>query len=143
MEQPRPVLLRWFALGGLAGLVGLGIWLVATRPTAPRADRLAPPPRAREAVIAEVRNGTDRPGLARQVTRLLRDRGVDVVFFGSGPKTDSTRVLVRRGPVGRGHEVARLLGGGRVELAPDSLLRVDVTVLVGPDYRLPKGEPPL
>jgi hypothetical protein len=94
-------------------------------------------------VVVEVRNGTARVGLARQVTRLLRERGVDVIYFGSGPETDSTRILVRRGEVARGEDVARVLGTGSVRVVPDSLLRVDVTVLLGADYRLPRSSPPL
>jgi hypothetical protein len=31
--------------------------------------------------------------------------------------------------------VAEALGGGRVSLAPDTLRRVDVTVLLGQDWR--------
>ncbi len=91
-------------------------------------------------IVVEVRNGTSRAGLARQVARLLRERGVDVVSVGTSPaRPDSTTVLVRRGNLAAGHEVARLLGGARVRPAPDSLLRVDLTVLLGADYRLPRG----
>ena len=76
------------------------------------------------------------------MTRLLRERGVDVIYFGSAPATDSTRILVRRGEMGPAREVARLVGG-TVVWAPDSLLRVDLTVLLGADYRLPQGPAPL
>lgn len=90
--------------------------------------------------IVEVRNGTSRAGLARQVARLLREQGVDVVYVGtSAARPDSTTVLVRRGNLALGQEVARLLGGAKVRAAPDSLLRVDLTVLLGADYRFPKG----
>ena len=95
-------------------------------------------------VVAEVWNRSKRPGLARLVTGVLRERGVDVVFFGSGAEpVDSTTVLVRRGDVARGHDVARAIGQARVVVAIDTLLRVDVTVLIGRDYRLPKGRFPL
>jgi len=91
-------------------------------------------------VVVEVRNGTNRSGLARQVARLLREQGVDVVYVGtSSARPDSTTVLVRRGDLARGHAVARMLGGARVRPEPDSLVRVDLTVLLGADYRLPKG----
>jgi hypothetical protein len=93
--------------------------------------------------VAEVRNGTSRPGLARQVTKLLRQRGVDVIYFGTAPPADSTAILVRRGDPASGREVARLLGTGSVKVAPDTLLRVDLTVLLGADYRLPKDHEPL
>ena len=95
-------------------------------------------------LVVEVLNGTDRSGLARQVTHLLRDRGVDVIYFGTAdPKVDSTIVLVRRGDLSRGREVARLLGVDRVASRPDPKPRVDVTVIVGPDFRFPKGWLPL
>ncbi len=91
-------------------------------------------------IIVEVRNGTSRVGLARQVARLLREQGVDVVYVGtSSARPDSTTVLVRRGALARGNEIARLLGGAQVRAAPDSLLRVDLTILLGADYRFPKG----
>ena len=91
-------------------------------------------------IIVEVRNGTSRVGLARQVARLLREQGVDVVYVGTSPaRPDSTTVLVRRGALARGNEMARLLGGAQVRAAPDSLLRVDLTILLGADYRFPKG----
>lgn len=94
-------------------------------------------------VTAEVLNGSGRPGLARQVTRLLRQRDVDVIYFGTASaETDSTRILVRRGDLVRGHQAARALGQGLVSAAPDTLLRVDVTILLGRDYRPPAGAPP-
>lgn len=114
----------------------------------PRRDRGLPPSLALSTsgppVLAEVWNRSKRPGLARLVTGVLRERGVDVVFFGSTTESmDSTTVLVRRGEVARGHEVARLIGHARVIVAIDTLLRVDVTVLIGRDYQLPKGRFPL
>lgn len=91
-------------------------------------------------IVVEVRNGTPRAGLGRQVARLLRENGVDVVYVGtSSARPDSTTILVRRGDLTRGHEVARLLGGARVRSGPDSLLRVDLTIVLGADYWHPKG----
>ena len=66
---------------------------------------------------------------------MLRERGIDVVFFASGPAADSTRIFVRRGDPGQGRDVAEALGGGRVSVEPDTLRRVDVTVLLGKDWR--------
>jgi hypothetical protein len=86
-------------------------------------------------IRVEVLNGTARPGLARTATRLLREQGLDVVFFGSGPAADSTRIFVRRGDPGQGRDVAEALGAGRVAIQPDTLRRVDVTVLLGGDWR--------
>ena len=88
--------------------------------------------------MVEVLNTTSRSGLARAATRLLRRRGLDVVFFGNGDvpgKLDSTRVLARRGDRSAAERVARALGRGVVKVEPDTLRRVDVTVLLGEDYR--------
>ncbi len=86
-------------------------------------------------IRVEVLNGTRRPGLARTATRALREQGLDVVFFGDGPAADSTRIFVRRGEPGQGRDVAEALGAGRVSIKPDTLRRVDVTVLLGRDWR--------
>ncbi|HEX3273858.1 MAG TPA: LytR C-terminal domain-containing protein [Gemmatimonadales bacterium] len=94
-----------------------------------------PVPSPGQRIRVEVLNGTRRPGFARTATRALREQGLDVVFFGTGPASDSTRILVRRGNPGQGREVAEALGIGRVTVAPDSLRRVDVSVLLGADWR--------
>ena len=96
-------------------------------------------------IVVEVLNGTRRDGLARTATRLIRQQGLDVVFFGSADsasQTDSTRVLVRRGGRGNGEIVAKALGTGRVELVPDTLRRVDVSVILGADYQPDAGVHP-
>ncbi len=80
-----------------------------------------------------VLNGTDIDGLARRVTRFLRRRGIDVVFTGSGPGTDSTMVIVRRGDTTAAFPVRDALGLGRITVDPDPRLLLDVTVLLGPD----------
>ncbi len=96
-----------------------------------------PVPGERDHVVVEVLNTTGAVGLARATTRLLRDAGIDVVYFGSdtGAMLDSTAVLVRRGPATGAAEVARALGvpGGRIASRPDSTRLVDVTVRVGRD----------
>jgi hypothetical protein len=81
-------------------------------------------------------NGTRRPGFARVATRVLREQGIDVVFFGNAESlVAATRVVVRRGDPGQGKAVADALGAGRVLIQPDTLRRVDVSVLLGDDYR--------
>jgi hypothetical protein len=73
---------------------------------------------------------------------MLRRRGLDVVFFGNadGP-VDSTRVIVRRGDPGRGRQVWQALGAGRIIVEPDTLRRVDVTVILGLDFQAPELGP--
>ena len=58
-----------------------------------------------------------------------------MVFFGTGQVADSTRISVRRGDPGQGKTVAEALGVGRVMIEPDTLRRVDVSVLLGNDWR--------
>jgi hypothetical protein len=85
----------------------------------------------------EVLNGTRRAGVARAATRMLRRQGLDVVFFGNADETaDSTRVIVRRGDAGQGREVRLALGAGQIVVEPDTLRRVDVSVILGADFRV-------
>lgn len=62
------------------------------------------------------------------------------MFYGTadGDPIDSTRLLVRRGDSTAAERTARLLGTGRITWAPDSTRRVDVTVILGADYRPPE-----
>ncbi len=92
-------------------------------------------PSAKRRIVVEVLNGTDRAGVARAATRQLRRRGLDVVFFGNAETpTDSTRVIIRRGDSAQGRDVQAALGVGRVGIEPDSLRRVDVSVILGGDF---------
>lgn len=88
-------------------------------------------------IKVEVLNATTTRGLARRATLYLRDRGFDVVAFGNASeRADSTVVLDRSG---RG-DFAALVGsamGARVESRPDSSRYLDVTVVVGRDWRPP------
>ena len=91
-------------------------------------------------ITVEVLNGTRRAGVARAATRMLRKQGLDVVFFGNADAAvDSTRIVVRRGDPGRGRDVRAALGVGRIVVEPDTLRQVDVTVVIGQDFRA-RGE---
>ncbi|MFL5518118.1 MAG: LytR C-terminal domain-containing protein [Gemmatimonadales bacterium] len=88
-------------------------------------------------ITVEVLNASGRAGLARGATRLLRRGGLDVVFFGNADDTaDSTRIVVRRGDPGAGRDVRDALRMGRVTIVPDTLRRVDVSVILGRDFRI-------
>ena len=85
-------------------------------------------------------NGTQRQGAARTATRILRAQGLDVVFLGNADSlADSTRVIVRRGDPDRARYVAASLGAGKVVVETDTFRRVDVSVILGEDFR-PKLE---
>ena len=94
-------------------------------------------PDADHRILVEVLNGSGRPGLARLGARRLRRLGFDVVYFGNAdsPPVDSTRVLLRRGERARATRVRGALGAGRVIDQTDTLRRVDVTVILGPDFQ--------
>ena len=103
----------------------------------------APQERAPEGVRirVEILNATATPRLAQSATRLLRDRGFDVVATGNSPtRLDSTLVLDRTNHPEWARLVASVLGRagpGSVELRPDSSRYVDVTVLLGAEWTPP------
>jgi len=118
----------------------VAVWLGAQPRPARVEGHAFPIPAAEARVTVEVLNGTPRAGLARAATRALRRRGLDVVFLGNAPAgADSTRVIARRGDPDRARQVAAALGVGRLAVEPDTLRRVDVTVVLGDDYQ-PVGE---
>lgn len=93
---------------------------------------------AGQRIRVQVLNATTTRGLARRATRLLRDRGFDVVETGTSPEpADSTMVLDRSGHPDWARRVADALGGARVESRPDSSRYLDVTVLIGRSWRPP------
>ena len=103
---------------------------------APSTSPMAPPGvRVRIQVI----NTTRTRGLATRATRLLRDRGFDVVEVATaGPLRDTSLVLDRSGHPAWAATVARILGpAARSESRPDSSHYLDVTVLLGSAWRPP------
>lgn len=94
-----------------------------------------PVPDGGDRIVVEVLNGTQVNGLARTGTRVLREAGIDVVYFGSASATDSTLVVLRRGDRSRAEAVRKALGVGTVREVRDSTRHVDVSVLLGPDFR--------
>jgi hypothetical protein len=138
----EPARLKRFALVGAATLVlavGVLYWSAAS-------TRTSPPPAARARVVApvgtrvkvEVVNATATRGLARRATFALRDAGFDVVRFTTDTaRRDTTLVIDRSGHLDWARLVARALGAGRVESRPDSSRYLDVTVLLGVDWRAP------
>ena len=94
------------------------------------------PPNTR--IRVEIINATRTSGLARRATRLLRDRGFDVVkYTTSGTLQDSTTVLDRSSHPEWARLVGQALGGVRVEARPDTLGYVDITVVLGATWRAP------
>jgi len=132
--------LRALALGALlAAVLGIGVWALS-RGNAGSGRPEAPPLLGGERLVVEVLNGSGRRGLARAATRALRNAGFDVVYFGTvADSVAVTQVLARRGDSSAAVRVARALGAGQARVREDTLLRVDVSVLLGADYRPPPG----
>lgn len=99
------------------------------------APPLRPPPGRR--IRVEVLNASGTPGVARDAMRALRDGGFDVVYFGNarGFAPDTSLVLDRVGTPGAAREVAEALGIDRVAPRPDTTLYLEVTVVLGRDWR--------
>ena len=138
--------LRWIAAAILLVVVGAAVAVSAmrrssapVRSTALR--RLVAPPvlaPANVRVRVEIINATRTRGLARRATRMLRDRGFDVVTYStSGATQDSTVVLDRSNHLEWARLVGQALGGARVEARPDTSRYVDVTVVLGTSWRPP------
>lgn len=88
-------------------------------------------------IKVEVLNATTTRGLARRATLFLRDRGFDVVGTGTvRAPHDSTLVLDRSGHPEWARLVAKALNA-RMESRPDSSRYLDVTVLLGGNWRPP------
>ena len=86
----------------------------------------------------EVINATPTRGLARRATMFLRDRGFDVVRFATDTNVrDTTLVLDRSGHPEWARFVSSALGGVRVEARPDSSRYLDVSVVLGRNWRPP------
>jgi hypothetical protein len=130
-----PASRRWLIAGG--SFLVLLLLVLAGRSL--RRDRVAGHafdiPTGDGRIVVEVLNGSGKTGLGRLGTRRLRRMGLDVVYFGNAEASDSTRVIARRGDRGRAETVRDALGVGLVVVAPDTLRRVDVSVILGQDFQ--------
>jgi hypothetical protein len=135
----QPLRSRLLLGAGVTLAAVLVVFLLARGHRSKNPEHAYPVPSHADRVIVEVLNGTSRTGLARVGTRQLRREGLDVVFFGNAEaKEDSTRVILRRGSTEDPAErVAHALRAGKIEKNLDTLRRVDVTVILGDDYRPP------
>jgi hypothetical protein len=90
-------------------------------------------------IRVEVLNAGGVPGMAAAATDHLRSLGFDVVYYGNAGTFDreATAVLDRSGSPEAARAVARALGVEGAEEVPDPGLLVDVTVLLGSEWRAP------
>jgi len=137
---------RWLMGALIVAIVGgtAAMLTLRERPTPVRATALGrftrrevtAPPNTR--VKVEVINATKTGGLARRVTRLLRDRGFDVVKYSTSDMIqDSTVILDRTNHPEWARLVGDALGAARVETRADTSHYVDVTVVLGSAWRPP------
>ncbi len=118
----------------VVAVVVIAVWRLE-RPAAvgisTASSRPAPLP---EHVTVEVLNGTTVPGAARLGTVLLRQAGLDVVYYGTADRQARTVVLVRRGDTtGLGRTLA-VLRHADVVREPDASRLVDLSVVLGSDF---------
>jgi hypothetical protein len=130
----------------------LGSLVLGLRGGAPEewGEVVAPPadPPLAGRVRVEVLNAAGIAGLAREVTEQLRSDGFDVVFYGNAGRLarDSTTVLVRSADRAPAELVAAALGIARLEVAIDTTLYLEATVILSPDWpeiavRAPRSSP--
>lgn len=132
---------RWILLALVLAGAGYFAWKRFAGGVALAADGTAQAPEpvvpAGVRIKVEVLNATTVPGLARKATMYLRDRGFDVVETGtSSEKRSTTLVLDRSGHADWAKLVAGVLSA-RSESRPDTTRYLDVTVLLGNDWRPP------
>ncbi len=103
----------------------------------PQAERVVQVPDSVR-IRVEVINTTTQRGLGRRAMFFLRDQGFDVVRYASGsPPRDSSQIVDRSGHREWADLVAKALGVSRVVVDVDSTRYLDVSVLLGRDWRPP------
>ena len=137
--------LHWLGIAALLVIMlSAATWVLHARRVvrSPLSDVLpgAGGPRAPEGVRIRVQvlNTTRTRGLARRATRVLRDRGFDVVEMGTtGPTIDTTIVLDLSGHPDWASAVAGVVKPARVVARTDSSRYLDISVLLGRSWRPP------
>jgi hypothetical protein len=86
-------------------------------------------------------NGAGTPGVAGEAAQQLIRGGFRVVDTKNADnfKYAKTKIVVQRGDVKQGEEIARILGVGAVEQQPSEQDVADVIVVIGKDYKPPVG----
>ncbi len=141
----RKPLKVWFLEGVIVLLVGLNAYLLysALSPSETVSSQDFRPAESqgiRQLVQVEVLNGCGVQGISQQVRKYLRSQGFDVVYIDNAENFDfpETVVLDRRGEAAISDEsrsVATVLGTPHVIQQKNEERLVDVTVVVGQDYR--------
>lgn len=142
--QTLGIFVTLLAVAALVGSLAWGVWehFRAPESAAPPAVPAAasrPAPALTERVRVQVLNATTTKGLAREATRVLRDHHFDVVETGNAPHgiPPQSIVIDRVGDLELAQQVATALGISRVESRVDRSLILEVTVVLGSDWRPP------
>lgn len=142
MEQRA--LKRLVFAGALVAVAGATTWIYASRAWRQRDGGPAPSGVQRivptdTRIRVEVLNGTNVRGLARRASLYLRDLGFDVVRYDQDSTTGRTTTLVldRTSHPDWARLLSDALEGSRVEAQLDTSRYVDITVLLGSDWRPP------
>lgn len=88
-------------------------------------------------IKVEVLNATKVRGLARKASLYLRDRGFDVVAMGTSREQRATTLVLDRSSHPAWAALAGKAFNAKVEARPDTSRYLDVTVLLGADWRPP------
>jgi hypothetical protein len=88
-------------------------------------------------IKVEILNATKTRGLARRATFFLRDRGFDVVAVGTSREQRGTTLVLDRSGHPQWAALAAKAFNAKVESRPDTSRYLDLTVLVGADWRPP------
>jgi hypothetical protein len=132
---------RWILLAlVLAGAGVFALWKYSAKLDLPfqqasTATQSLVPPGVR--IKVEVLNATKVRGLARRATMYLRDRGFDVVAAGTSSEQLSKTLILDRSNHPQWAALAARAFNAKVESRPDSSRYLDVTVLIGSDWRPP------
>jgi hypothetical protein len=126
----------------------LSWWLRSTADAAPNdsppaAVRLPPDGMAPAGARVRVRviNTTGTRGLARRASNLVRDLGYDVVDYDSeSTKLATTTILVHTGHDDWARRLARGVSAESIAVDADSSRYVDLTLLIGSDWK-PAAQP--
>lgn len=137
----------WLQAVGIAlvfamlGAFAASLWLEVRRET-PSAAESTPGMVDGRRIRVEVLNGAGVDGLAGQATERLRELGFDVVYYGNADDfdRDTSVAIARLENMEPARRVADALQLERVEHEPDRNLYLDVTVILGADWRGAKEE---
>lgn len=87
-------------------------------------------------ITVNVWNASGKKGFAYTLTKQLRERGYDVMDWGTyAAEQLQTRVVDRRGKLGNARAVAKDLGVDSVHSEPNLKALVDVEVIIGQNYK--------